>query len=117
MNVQKKLKPVLPTLREKKRYMVFEYDSKGSLSKDAIIRSITKNFGSLVGTLGAAKAGMQVLKDKFDRNTGILRINHRYVDHVKASFVLLREIDGHEVMVRSLGVSGILKKTMRFTGR
>ena len=111
--VKTKLKPVLPTLREKKRYVVFEVISKGKISdfekvSDAVCLSTIR----FVGELGAARAGVIVLGNKWDEQTqrGIIKVIHKHVDAVKASFVFIDKIDGKDAIVRSLGVSGILRK-------
>lgn len=45
-----------------------------------------------------------------EKQKGILRVNNRYANHAKASLALITGIEGRDVMVRSLGVSGTLKK-------
>jgi ribonuclease P/MRP protein subunit POP5 len=56
------------------------------------------------------------LPDKWDstRQTGIIRVSHRHVNELKASLALIKNIDNNNVIFRSIGVSGILKKTKRF---
>src|SRR3989344_2189737 len=103
-----KLKPILPSLREKKRYVAFEAISKHELSASQVSKDINEALQRLVGTLGAAKAGIMVLEDKWNARSkrGLIKVNHKYADTLKASFVLA----GHETIYKSLGVSGILKK-------
>jgi RNase P/RNase MRP subunit POP5 len=67
-----------------------------------------------MGEMGAAKAGIWVLSDKYDTKTqkGIIRVSHKYVNDLKASLALIDKIDGNEVIIRSTKVSGILKKAI-----
>ena len=37
-------------------------------------------------------------------------MNNRYVNHLKASLALIDQIKGQKVIVKSIGVSGIIKK-------
>jgi len=41
---------------------------------------------------------------------GIIKVSHKHVDAVKAALTFADKIDGNEVIFRSLGVSGILRK-------
>ena len=108
-----KLKPILPSLREKKRYIAFEVISKEPVTDffpvySAINSSMLENFGGL----GTAKSGMLILKEKWasESQKGIIKVKHNYVNHLRASLALISSISNNEVIVRSLGVSGILKK-------
>ena len=111
--VKTKLKPVLPSLREKKRYLVFEVISKEKI-KDVNSVSSTISDCSLrfLGQLGAAKAGIMVLSNKWnpELQRGVAKVSHKYVDALKASLVFADNVDNKEAIFRSIGVSGILRK-------
>ena len=111
--VKTKLKPILPSLREKKRYLVFEVISKEKISDaNAVSNAIFHYSLQFLGQLGAAKAGIIVLNNKWNQQLqrGIIRISHKHVDAVKAALTLGTRIDDKEAIFKSLGVSGILKK-------
>ena len=111
--VNTKLKPVLPSLREKKRYLVFEVISKERVNNfEAVSKAISNYSLEFLGQLGAAKAGIIPLANKWnpELQRGIVRIGHKHVDAVKAALMLADKIDNKEVIFRSLGVSGILRK-------
>ncbi len=103
-----KQKFLMPTLREKKRYLVYEVLSDDDLSFKDIKESIILSFKDLFGLSGLAKAGLDFLE--YDHNKGIVRVSTKGLDMLKASFCFLRKINKHDVILRSLGVSGILKK-------
>ena len=65
-----------------------------------------------MGELGMSKAGLRILDDKWNPNLcrGIVKTNHLYVDNLRASLALIDKIENQQVIVRSVGVSGILKK-------
>ena len=111
--VTTKLKPILPSLREKKRYLVFEVISKEKISDfNAVSGVINQCSLQLLGQLGAAKAGIIVLNNKWnpELQRGIIKVSHKHVDALKASLVFASKVDNTASIFRSLGVSGILKK-------
>ncbi|MBI2647534.1 hypothetical protein HYW99_03585 [Candidatus Woesearchaeota archaeon] len=108
-----KLKQILPSLREKKRYLVFEVISKEGISDfEALSNAIWQCSLQLLGQLGVAKSGLMVLTNKWNQKLqrGIIKVNHKHVDALKASFIFARKIENKEVILRSIGVSGILNK-------
>lgn len=101
----KKIKPILPSLREKKRYLGFEVISKAKLTNfEAVSAEIVRNTSKLLGDLNMAKAGIYIFPDKFKDNKGIIKVNNKYLDHLKASLALSK------MQMRSIGVSGMINK-------
>ena len=112
--VKTKLKPILPSLREKKRYLVFEVISKEKINNaETISNAIWHCSLQFLGQLGTAKAGLIVLNNKWDSKLqrGIIKVSHKHVDAVKAALTFATEIGNADVIFRSLGVSGILRKS------
>ena len=105
-----KLKPLKPSLKEKKRYLVFELDTKDNINSSDLFSSIEKACLDFMGILHFAKAGVIILQNQYENNKGIIKVNNRYVDYAKASMMLIKDINGQKVNVRVIGVSGILKK-------
>lgn len=111
--VNTKLKPILPSLREKKRYLVFEVISKHKINGfDEVSDSITESALGFLGQLGAANAGLLPLANKWDPELqrGIIKVSHKHVDGLRASLAVANKIGNESAIFRSLGVSGILKK-------
>lgn len=106
-----KIKPILPSLREKKRYLAFEIISQDKI-KDftSVNNAIFNSCFSYLGELTMAKAGIMLLKDKYKNNKGIIRVNHKNINNLKSSLMLIKKINKQDVIVRTLGLSGILKK-------
>lgn len=108
-----KIKPLMPTLREKKRYLVYEvisknkFDDAGNSSK-----AILDAAHGFLGILGMAKAGILPMNDQWDYNNqrGIVRVNNKHVESTKAAFNFVTNINGQEAILRSIGASGVLKK-------
>ena len=101
-----KQKPLSPTLKEKKRYLVYEIVSSKTISQNKSQNLISAELKDFVGKLGLGKAGLLFLKD-WENNRGIARVNNKYLDHLRAALCNIKEED---TMFRSVGVSGILKQ-------
>jgi|TARA_Y100000310_G_scaffold177182_1_gene177256 ribonuclease P/MRP protein subunit POP5 len=114
--VKTKIKPLLPSLREKKRYLAFEVIS-GHRFNDTfhVNKAILDASNSFLGSLGMAKAGILPINDKWNENLqrGIMRVNNKHVDELKASLVFVKNIEGKEAIVKSVGASGILRKAQQ----
>ena len=109
----KKIKPLLPSLKEKKRYLLFKVHSKGLLGDfKSINNEIHHSCLSFMGQKGTAQAGLWVLPDKYDQDTqtGILRTGNKFVHDVKTSLSLIKKINSEDVVFQTLLVSGTLKK-------
>jgi len=109
----KGLKPLLPTLKEKKRYLAFEIISKSKIKAfSEVSKAIWNATLSFAGTKGAAKMGIWVFPEKYNmtKQRGLIRVEHRSLDEMKASLTLIKEIEEQPVVVRSIGASGIMAK-------
>jgi len=104
------LKPIRPSLKEKKRYIVFQFLSDGAINPEELITAINEQCLKFMGTLHFGKAGMLILKNQLGNSVGVIRINHKYVDYLKASLMMITEIQKKKVNINVIGVSGILKK-------
>jgi ribonuclease P/MRP protein subunit POP5 len=105
------MKPLLPSLKERKRYIVFEVIARSSMKERDVSDAITQSLHEYIGDLGMAQAGLQFIKWK--NNKGIARVNHTSADLLKASFTFIRSIKNKKAIVRSLGTSGILIKAQK----
>lgn len=102
--------PLLPSLKEKKRYVAFKVISKEKLTFIQVKKALEESLFKYIGLLGTSKAGLQILKEKFKNNKGLIKINHKFTKYLKASFILINKINNKPALVHSLGTSGILKK-------
>ncbi len=106
---QQKMASLLPSLKEKRRYLVFELIAAETIPFKEFKESLFKEIHSFLGRLGQAQAGIELLDD-WKENKGILKVSSRYLDHLKAVFVLIRKINKTDALVTSIGVSGTLNK-------
>ena len=108
------MKPVIPSLREKKRYLVFEIKSNTNFKQSSVEKAVTEEILKLIGTLGYSKAGVIFLKDNYKNNKGILRVGHKYVDEVKMALGLIQKIEKKNLKINTIYVSGILNKAKKY---
>ena len=101
-----KIRPLLPVLKEKKRYLLYEIDSKEKMSNAN--NTIEKELRGFVGDLGLAKAGLKFIKQK--DNKGIIKVNNKSVDEIKTGLMLIKEINNNPARVSTLKVSGVINK-------
>ncbi|NQU79588.1 hypothetical protein HQ545_07500 [Candidatus Woesearchaeota archaeon] len=77
---------------------------------DAIMGSTLR----FMGELGCAEAGIIVLRDQFDTTTkkGLIRVGNKSLDRLRASLSLITNVGGQDVIFRSMGASGMIKKAI-----
>ncbi|MFH1591692.1 MAG: Rpp14/Pop5 family protein [archaeon] len=112
-SIRKKIKPLSPTLRERKRYLAFEAITHGSVSDHrSVYQAIEDSVLRLTGSRGLASAGLIPMDDSWQQKgqRGLVRVAHTSIDLLKAAMTTITKIDGKDAVVRSLGMSGILKK-------
>ena len=102
----------LPSMRNKKRYVIFKVHSDGdnipfSNIKDAVMNSIL----NWVGERGAAQAHVWVIKNLWDmgKQTGCIQCSHKTVDEIKTALALIHQIGDQKVAFQTLKVTGTIK--------
>ena len=112
------MKSLLPSLKEKKRYLVFKIISNKKFNFKDIEKTISLNNIEFNGVLNSSKGNLNFIQDcfNFENQTGIIKVNNKYTDNLKASLTLIKNINNDNVIVRSLYVSGILNKAKRYLG-
>ena len=104
----KKIKPIMPSLKEKKRYIAYEVIAEAKPNIQAVEKAITDSMLSFVGELGTAQAGILFPKQ------GIVRVSHLATEQAKAAIALVKQINGSKVALRTLGTSGMLNKAEKY---
>ena len=107
------MKPLLPTLKERQRYIVYEVISAHAIQND-ISDALLHRLSEILGIFGMADAGILSVSYDTTTQTGILRVNHDQVFKVKAALLMVTHLGTRQVLIRTHGVSGILKKVKRF---
>jgi len=95
------MKPILPTLKEEKRYILFETIPKASYQ--STVESINASCFNLMGSLDSARAGIQIFNSA-------ISVNRKYVDHVRAALATIKAIDNKQVIVKSIKTSSTINR-------
>lgn len=106
--VMARIKPLLPTLRERKRYLAFEVLADKELSWNAIKKAVFGAMKEYVGINGLSDAGLLFVKN--NGNKGILRVSHTSLNKIRAALLFIKSIENQRVIVKSIGASGMLNK-------
>ena len=101
---------LLPSLKPKKRYVVFEIKSDTLFSALDVKEEVEKALLLFFGQLGLAKATPLFLKERYKDNKFIIKVNHKYVDECKSAIILIKKIKNKAVILKSITTSGTLKQ-------
>ncbi len=103
---------LLPSLRERKRYVVVEAISEQKFSFPELGEGLEQAFHSFWGILGMAKAAPQIIKEKWNPSAQrlIVKVSHLAVDELKAALLLSKKIKNTPIILRSIRTSGTLKQ-------
>ena len=106
------IKPVIPSLREKKRYLhyVIEGGNKTRTAQE-VKAAVQQAIQQFLGDYGCAQAGIMLIENT-DKE-GILKVNTPYVPQVKTALALIKQINKEIVMVKTTKVSGMINNVKR----
>lgn len=99
-----------PSLRERKRYIVFKVLSRLAVSEKRVEDYIKKQCLCFLGEKIVSEAGLLFIPDLFKKNVGVLRVSHKHVDEVKTCLALIKE---NEMIFQTIRVCGTLKKARK----
>lgn len=107
---------LLPTLKQKKRYVVFEVMGDKKFSFSEIKAEAEKVMKEFWGQLGLGKASPQFITEKFNPKTQrfMLKVNHKHVDELKAALTLAKSIKNTPIILKSVITSGTIKKASTY---
>ncbi len=110
-------KPLLPTLRLKKRYVVYEIitypcnknASTSDFSGEDVYRAVETMYKKCFGSFGLGESGLMDTK-VYSKNRGIFKIGHKHAEKLKTAMAMVTNIKNKPVIVNTVSASGILKK-------
>lgn len=109
MAAQPKQKPLLPVLKEKKRYLTYKVHADKALpARTGTI--LVAELQRLLGVFEAAQAGLLHISYDAETRTGVLKTSNRAARRVRQAMLLVQQLNGQPVMIRPVLASGILRK-------
>jgi len=114
MKTKKSINPIPLSLRDKKRYLVFELIAEKKLNVKEVSYFIKNHLIKLFGELGLSKMNYQFISFDEKSGKGILKCRHIAVEDLISGIILLKEVNGIKVVPRTLKISGTVKKAKSF---
>ena len=106
-----KLKILMPTLREKERYVKFKIISEESIVYEDLESAIWNTFLDFYGESGVSKFSLWLIKNlwNMEEQTGVLKCNNKSVQQVVAGLGLISRLGDARVIFKIEKISGTLK--------
>ena len=99
------MKPIIPSLREKNRYLVYKVRSNEKVSFNGAKSSLENACLKFMGGLGMARAGVMIMNE-FKNNKGIVKVNNKYLNELHASLLLIEQIEGKKIFWNGDDING-----------
>jgi len=111
MKEKNQLKILLPTLREKERYVSFQIISEEPIQYSDLEAAIWNELLDFYGESGVAKLSFYLVKNLYDvgRQIGVVRCNNKSVPLAIAALGLISRLGDTRIIIKVLKVSGTLK--------
>ncbi len=101
---------LMPSLKQKKRYVLFAIDADAQFTAQDVYETTMAALKDFLGELGLSKASPIFVKEQFKQNQFIYKVNHNYTDELISGIILIKSIKNKPVIIRSITISGTLKK-------
>lgn len=105
------LKILMPSLREKERYIAFQVISEDSITYSDLESAIWNSMMDFFGEYGTAKTSMWIVKNLYDEQNqlGVIRCNNKSVQEVITGLGLISRLGDSRVTIKILSVSGTIR--------
>ena len=108
--MREKPKYLPPTLRDKHRYIALQVIGERPFKKEEIKKAIWEASLSALGFLGSARVKPWFIAFDEKSQTGIVRIDRKHVEELRFALTMVTDINGSRAIIRTLGVSGTIKR-------
>lgn len=111
MKKEDRLKILLPTLREKDRYISFKVISEEPIEYSDLESGILNTFLDFYGEFGFSKLSFWIIKNLYEPEgqIGIIRCNNKSVQQTVAGLGLISRLGETRVTIKVLKISGTIK--------
>jgi len=104
------MKPLLPTLKENPRYILFKIISRKDIKSEDVKREIIFECKKYLGELGISKANLKFIKYNSTDKSGIIKTNSKMLEETKMSLLLIQKLNKIKSKIEIIKVSGMIKK-------
>jgi ribonuclease P/MRP protein subunit POP5 len=109
MQTKKSLNPIPATMREKKRYILFQIIGDASFDESDVLHAINDAVLSLFGSFGFAHISPKLMEWDKKSATGILKCERSSKDKAIAALQFIKSIKGKNAVVNVISISGTIK--------
>lgn len=108
---EEKLKTLIPTLRNKKRFVKIKIKCEYKFDFKDLSEDLTNELIYYIGAIDFGKGGIWFLKDKFnqDKQELVIKVGTKFKDKLVASLNLINKIKNKNIEIEILKISGTLK--------
>jgi len=109
--IDDKLKTLIPTLRQKKRYILFKINGENKFNFKEISEGLIEEIILYIGIIDFGKHGVWLLKDQFNENKqiGVLKVSTKLKDKLIGVLNIINKINNKQICIEIINVSGTLK--------
>ena len=101
---------------DRDRYVIFQIlpdDTKIEITN--LKRKIWSMYQKLYGLDGTTEAGLFFEDYNDEKKVGLVRCNSKSLSYLMTSFSMITEIDGKEILILPLFVTGLINKAKKYT--
>ena len=105
------LNPLPPSLRKRKRYVVFDIISENPKKLHDVRIAIWTSMLNFLGENETSKANLWLISSLFnyELQKAAIKVNHDMVGKVRAALTLIKEINGDRTTLTVVGVAGTME--------
>lgn len=109
--IDDKLKPLMPSMRTKKRFLRISIESSHQFTFKEISEELTEELLLLLGAIDLGKSGFWILREFFEYNNQefICKVTLNYCEKIIGAINIVSKIGNYDVAFRVEKVSGTLK--------
>ncbi|MBS7643394.1 ribonuclease P [Candidatus Bathyarchaeota archaeon] len=100
----------MPVQKARPRYLAFRVIAEKPVSQLEVFNAILRAVLSLHGEYGLASANIHLIDFDSEKNSGIIKCNHKAVPLLRSSIVTITQIAGKPAIVSATRVSGTVKR-------
>ena len=103
------------TRQKRARYIVFQIITNSQSVEESLIKSsIWKTYQNIYGLYNSSNAGLYFEEYNEFKKTGIILCSHTSLNHLLTVLAIITEINGVEVLIHVLQVTGTIDKAKKF---
>ena len=104
-------KTLLPSLRERERYISFQVISEEPITYSDLEAAILNTFLDFYGEYGFSKLSLWIIKNLYNpkKAIGVIRCNHKSVQQTIAGLGLVSRLGEARITIKVLKVSGTIR--------